>query len=169
MLGGRAAADEGMHVLLPRAFNHIGPRQDESYVASALARQVAKIEAGKELPIVTVGNLDARRDITDVRDTVLAYVALAERGTPGRIYNVCRGEAYAVRELLDALLAEARVPVTITVDPERLRPNDTPLVLGNPQRIQSDTGWGAVIPLARTIADLLAYWREQVRGDVRGS
>jgi GDP-4-dehydro-6-deoxy-D-mannose reductase len=163
MLGVGATADEGMRVLLPRAFNHIGPRQDESYVASALARQIARIEAGQERPSVAVGNLDARRDITDVRDTVRAYTALAQHGSPGRIYNVCRGEAYAVREILDALIDQARVPVTVTVDQNRLRPNDTPLIVGNPARIQADTGWKPAIPFGRTIADLLAYWRERVR------
>jgi GDP-4-dehydro-6-deoxy-D-mannose reductase len=163
MLGIGAVSEDGMQVMLPRAFNHIGPRQDDSYVASALAHQLARIEAGLEPPVVAVGNLDARRDITDVRDMVRAYVALAEKGTPGRIYNVCRGDACAVRELLDALLAEARVPVTVTVDRSRLRPNDTPLVLGNPQRIRHDTGWAATIPLQKTIGDLLAYWRTRVQ------
>src|SRR5262249_12174270 len=127
LLGCRAMTD-GVDVVIARAFNHFGPRQDPSFVSSGFARQIAEIEAGRREPELTVGNLDARRDLTDVRDTVRAYVMLVERGRGGRAYNVCTGRAIAIRELLDRLRARARVAIGVRVDPERYRPNDTPLL-----------------------------------------
>jgi len=157
-----SAAESPLPVLLARPFNHAGPRQDASYVTSAFARQIAEIEAGDAPPILRVGNLEARRDITDVRDTVRAYRALADRGRPHRPYNVCSGRAYRVRDLLDTLLALTPTPVRVEVDPARLRPSDNPIVLGNAARIAGETGWRATIPIERTLADLLAYWRETI-------
>ena len=151
----------GPSVLVARAFNHIGPRQDPVFAASGFARRVADIEAGRWKPEMQVGNLEARRDLTDVRDTVRAYRAIAERGRPGRAYNVCSGRAVAIREVLERLLARARVPIRIVADPARYRPNDQPLVVGDPTRIQTELGWTADIPLDRTLDDLLEYWRRQ--------
>ncbi|MCX6537481.1 MAG: GDP-mannose 4,6-dehydratase [Acidobacteria bacterium] len=156
----RATIHDGIPVVVARSFNHLGPRQASSFFGSAVARQIAQIEAGRLEPVIRVGNLDARRDFTDVRDTVRAYVALAERGVPGRIYNVCSGQARVVRELLDGLTALSRVPVTVQPDPDRFRPNDTPLLLGNPSRITSEIGWRPEIPFGQTLQDLLDYWRQ---------
>lgn len=156
-------ADESpLPVLLARPFNHAGPRQGPSYVTSAFAKQIAEIEAGLAPPILRVGNLDARRDITDVRDTVRAYRALADRGRPHRPYNICSGRAYRVGDLLDTLLSLTRTPVRVDVDPGRLRPSDNPVVLGSAARIVDETGWRTAIPIDRTLADLLGYWRETV-------
>jgi GDP-4-dehydro-6-deoxy-D-mannose reductase len=151
----------GPLVLVARAFNHIGPRQDPFFAASGFARRVADIEAGRWKPEMQVGNLDACRDLTDVRDTVRAYRAIAERGRPGRAYNVCSGRAVAIGEVLDMLLARARVPISVVADPARYRPNDQPLVVGDPTRIRTELGWQADIPLERTLDDLLEYWRGQ--------
>lgn len=165
-LGLRAANDDGQAVVVTRSFNHVGPRQDSSFVTAALARQIALIEAGRQERVIKVGNIDARRDLTDVRDTVRAYQALATRGRPGIVYNVCSGRAHAVREILDGLIARARVPVSVRVDPSRYRPNDTPLVVGSNARVRAEVGWTPAIPLEQTLDDLLAYWRERiVRGD----
>jgi GDP-4-dehydro-6-deoxy-D-mannose reductase len=109
-----------------------------------------------------VGNLESRRDITDVRDTVRAYRALAERGTPGQAYNVCSGQAHTMRGLLDGLVALARVRVVVEPDPDRFRPNDTPLLLGDPSRIRRDVGWQPLIPIEQTLQALLDYWRQAV-------
>ena len=151
----------GPSVLVARAFNHIGPRQDPFFAAAGFARRVADIEAGRWKPEMQVGNLEARRDLTDVRDTVRAYRAIAERGRPGRAYNVCSGRAVAIREVLELLLARARVPISIVPDPARYRPNDQPLVVGDPTRIRTELGWTAEIPFERTLDDLLEYWRGQ--------
>lgn len=160
MLGSRSIVD-GAQVSIARAFNHFGPRQDPFFVASAFARRIADIEAGRWEPELAVGNLDARRDLTDVRDTVRAYCMIAERGRTGRAYNVCTGRAIAIRELLDMMLARARVPIRVRVDPERYRPNDVPVLVGNPSRIRSELGWQAEIPLEQTVDDVLEYWRRQ--------
>jgi GDP-4-dehydro-6-deoxy-D-mannose reductase len=109
-----------------------------------------------------VGNLDARRDLTDVRDTVRAYQALVERGRPGEVYNVCSGRAYRIREILDLFLARARVPITVTVDPALYRPNDLPLVLGSCRRLNDEMGWAPEIPIERSVDDLLGFWRGAV-------
>ena len=149
-------------VVATRPFNHIGPRQQPSFATSSFAKQIAEIEAGRREPVLLVGNLDARRDLTDVRDTVRGYEALADRGTPGVIYNICSGTAVRMGDVLERLLAMARVRVRVQQDPARMRPSDNPLVLGDPARIAADTGWRAEIPIERTLEDLLAWWRTQL-------
>jgi GDP-4-dehydro-6-deoxy-D-mannose reductase len=148
-----------VHVLIARAFNHFGPRQDPMFVASGFARRIADIERGRWAPEIAVGNLEARRDLADVRDTVRAYRLIVQRGKPGRPYNVCTGRAIAIRDLLSMLIARARVPMTVKPDPARYRPNDVPLLLGDPQRLHDELGWTPRIPLDQTIDDLLEYWR----------
>jgi GDP-4-dehydro-6-deoxy-D-mannose reductase len=157
-----ATHDRRGNALLVRPFNHAGPRQSTSYVTSSLAHQVAEIEAGLRAPSLAVGNLDAERDITDVRDVVRAYRLIVERGTPGRPYNVCSGRAYRVRDLLDRLVAMARVDVRVEIDADRLRPSDNPIVLGDRSRVTSEIGWEPMIPIERTLTDLLDYWRVSV-------
>lgn len=152
----------GRPALVARPFNHAGPGQSDAYVTSSIARQIAEAEAGLAAPILRVGNMQSRRDITDVRDTVRAYVALVERGQPGRPYNVCCGRAYLVEDLLDMLRARARITVTVEQDPGRMRPSDNPVVLGDRSRIRSETGWAPRIPMEQTLDDLLAYWRTRV-------
>jgi len=160
MLASRMAREADLPVLVTRSFNHVGPRQHPSFFASSFARQIARIEAGLSEPVMKVGNLAARRDLTDVRDTVRAYHAIIERGRPGVVYNVCSGRAFQIGEILDLLLAGARVPITVTVDPALCRPSDTPLVLGSRRRLTDELGWAPEIPIEQTADDLLRYWRE---------
>ncbi len=150
---------DGPYVCLARPFNHFGPRQDPSFVTAGFARRIAEIEKGRGEPEIQVGNLDAERDLTDVRDTVRAYIRILEGGIPGRPYNVCSGRAVPIRQLLEMMIARARVPVRVVVDPARYRPNDQTLVVGSPARIHGELGWSPVIPLAQTLDDLLGYWR----------
>lgn len=157
------ARASGLPVLLARPFNHAGPGQSPAYASSAFAQQIARIEAGLVEPVLRVGNLDSRRDITDVRDTVRAYQALADSGVPLRAYNVCSGRGYRMRDLLDILLSCARVRARVEVDPERLRPSDNPVIVGSHQRLTDDTGWQPEIPIERTLSDLLDYWRARTR------
>jgi GDP-4-dehydro-6-deoxy-D-mannose reductase len=156
----RAALHDGLDVVVARAFNHIGPRQSPAFVASSVAQQIARIEAGRGEPRLMVGNLEARRDLADVRDTVRAYRALAERGPAGAAFNVCRGEAPTIRSLVEGLVSRARVPVEIVVDPSRLRPVDVPVLVGSHDRITVATGWQPEISLDQTLDDLLSWWRE---------
>jgi GDP-4-dehydro-6-deoxy-D-mannose reductase len=157
MLGGRS--NGRLVVTIARAFNHVGPRQHPHFVASGFARRIADIERGRWAPEISVGNLDARRDLTDVRDTVRAYRLILAGGQAGRPYNVCSGRAITIRHLLDLLIARARVKVEVKVDPARYRPNDTPLLLGDPGRLRDELGWVPEIPLERTLDDVLEYWR----------
>jgi GDP-4-dehydro-6-deoxy-D-mannose reductase len=158
MLGMHANRD-GLEVLIARAFNHVGPRQDPFFSASGFARRIADIEAGRWEPEIAVGNLDAQRDITDVRDTVRAYRAIVEKGPGGRAYNVCSGRLVVIGDLLEMLRVRARVPIRIRVDPSRFRPNDTPVLLGDRRRIHDELGWEPRVPFERTLDDLLDYWR----------
>ncbi len=155
------ALTDGSDIRIARPFNHMGPRQDPWFAASGFARRIADIEAGRWKPEISVGNLDAKRDLTDVRDTVRAYRLIVENGRPGRVYNVCAGQAIVIRDLLFMLLGRARVPIQVVVDPARLRPNDVPVLIGDPKRIHNELGWTASIPLERTLDDLLEYWRSQ--------
>ncbi len=153
----------GVAVFLVRPFNHAGPRQSDGYVTSSFARQVAEIEAGRREPVLRVGNLEARRDITDVRDTVRAYPLVVSRGRVRRPYNVCSGQAYRVRDLLHALVGMSSTSIRIEVDTARLRPSDIPTLSGSRARIAEDTGWEPRIPIERTLRDLLDYWRTRTR------
>jgi GDP-4-dehydro-6-deoxy-D-mannose reductase len=161
LLASRACHD-GIGTRIARAFNHVGPRQDPSFAASGFARQIAEIEAGRREPEIVVGNLEARREITDVRDTVRAYRAILERGRAGRPYNVCSGRAIAIGEVVERLVARSRARVHVRIDPARFRPNDLPLVEGDPTRIREELGWTPEIPFEQTLHDLLAYWRGQM-------
>ena len=160
---GRHTSALGVQIMVARAFNHFGPRQNPTFSTSGFARQIAAIEAGLQPPEIAVGNLDARRDLTDVRDTVRAYRAIAERGHAGRAYNVCSGHAVAIGDVLDILVARARVPIRVHVDPARLRPHDVPLLLGDPSRLRTELGWTPEVPLEQTLDDILQYWRREVR------
>ena len=158
LLGVRASTG-GVAVTIARAFNHLGPRQDPAFAASGFAKQIAEIEAGRREPVVVVGNLDARRDTLDVRDTVRAYRTILRYGQAGRAYNVSSGTAIAVGEMLEMLITRARVPVRIEIDPDRFRPNDLPVLLGDSTRLRQELGWMPTVPLSQTLDDILAYWR----------
>jgi GDP-4-dehydro-6-deoxy-D-mannose reductase len=159
MLGRRGIDEDGLDVRISRAFNHTGPRQDPSFAAPSFARQIALIEQGRAAPEIAVGNLDAARDLHDVRDTVRAYAAIMEKGEPGRVYNVCAGQTFKIRDVLGRLVAMSRVPVTIRVEPGRYRPGDNPILLGDRHRIERELGWTPQIPLEQTLRDLLDFWR----------
>lgn len=161
-LGRRSTVEDNVEVILPRSFNHTGPRQAASFAAPSIARQLALIEVGRAPAVIHVGNLDARRDLTDVRDTVRAYSLLMERGRTGIPYNVCSGKAYTIRDVLDGLHARVNIDVRIEVETGRLRPNDTPVLVGNPSRLHEATGWSPAITFDRMLDDLLEYWRTEV-------
>jgi GDP-4-dehydro-6-deoxy-D-mannose reductase len=157
---------EGIEVVATRPFNHSGPGEPPHLVASAFARQIVAVEAGAE-PVIRVGNLDPVRDITDVRDIVCGYLDLAERGTPGRVYNLCSGRGTRIADLLRMLLDKSVASIEVRPDPARQRPSDVPLQVGDGGRARRDVGWAPRIPLENTLADLLADWRS--RGGVQAS
>jgi GDP-4-dehydro-6-deoxy-D-mannose reductase len=158
----RAVEEDGLDVIITRSFNHTGPRQTPAFVAPSMARQIALIERGQLEPVIKVGNLEARRDVTDVRDVVRAYVALMQSGATGVVYNVASGLARSIQSILDALVSRSHVPVRIEVDPTRLRPNDVPVIAGDYSRLTAATGWRPEVPFDRMMDDLLSYWRTHV-------
>jgi GDP-4-dehydro-6-deoxy-D-mannose reductase len=162
LLGWQYHRSFGLRTVRTRAFNHEGPRRGEVFVTSNFAKQIALIEAGKQPPVLEVGNLEARRDWHDVRDTVVAYWKAAFEGEPGEVYNIGRGEALSIQEMLNILLAMAKVDVEVRPVPARMRPSDVELLVCDPTKFRDRTGWEPTIPLDQTLRDTLEYWRERV-------
>ena len=152
----------GLPTIRLRLFHHTGPRRPSQFVASSFARQIARIECGLEPPQIAVGNLEAVRDFTDVRDIARAYWLAADKGDPGQAYNVCSGTPVSIRQVLEMLRAHARTQVEVAVDPARLRAADIPCLVGDNARFTKATGWQPEIPLERTLGDLLEWWRENL-------
>jgi GDP-4-dehydro-6-deoxy-D-mannose reductase len=152
-----------LNIIRTRGFNHTGPRRGEVFVTSNFAKQIAEIEKNKREPVIYVGNLDAKRDFTDVRDMVRAYWLSTEKCQPGEVYNICSGKAYPIREVLDILLSYSKVKITVKQDPSRIRPSDVPVLVGDNTKFSSVTGWKPEIPFEKTLKDLLNYWREKIK------
>lgn len=145
-----------------RPSNHIGPRQNEQFVTSNFAKQIADIETGAQAPVVHVGNLTPQRDFTDVRDMVRAYMLALERGNPGDVYNIGSERAYPIGQVLDLLLKSSYVPIRVEQDPARFRPSDTPVMYYTTEKFRTQTGWQATVPLEQSLRDILDYWRVRV-------
>lgn len=143
-----------------RPFPHIGPRQRVGFVTADFASQIAAIEKNNQTPTIKVGNLEAKRDFTDVRDVVRAYRLLMEKGSVGEVYNIASGKAVAMQDILDELLSMATVPITAEQDPTKMRPSDTLVIVGNARKITGLTGWQPQITLTQTLQDILDYWRK---------
>jgi len=152
----------GLRAVRTRGFNHTGPRRGDVFVTSSFAKQIAEIEKKKRPPVINVGNLEAKRDFTDVRDMVRAYWLSLEKGIEGDVYNIGSGQAYSMQELLALLMSLSRTKMEVRIDPERLRPSDVPVLLADSSKFRTLTGWQPRIPFKQTILDLLNYWRELV-------
>jgi GDP-4-dehydro-6-deoxy-D-mannose reductase len=151
----------GLPVVRVRPFNHTGPGQAPRFVVPAFASQIARIEAGLQAPVMQVGNLEAARDFSDVRDIVRAYHLAVSQGEPGEVYNLASGQPQPVRGLLETLLSHSRAEIRVERDPSRYRPVDVPVVCGSAAKFRRRTGWEPQIPFEQTLRDVLAYWREQ--------
>ena len=161
LLGYQYFQSYGLPVVRTRGFNHTGPRRGEVFVTSSLAKQIAAIEKGVKEPVIQVGNLDAKRDFSDVRDIVEAYWLSLEKGEPGEVYNIGSGVSRPIREVLDILLSLSKVNVRVEVDPQRLRPSDVPILLADSSKFVARTGWKPRFSFRQTLSDLLDYWRRQ--------
>ena len=148
-----------MDIMSVRAFNHIGPGQLENFVISNFCKQVSDIEKGKQEPKIVTGNIEARREFTDVRDVVRAYTALIDRGTAGETYNVGTGDARKISEFLNIIISKSKVNVDTAVDVKRLRPADVPIIEADISKINKETGWKPQISIEQSIEDILEYWR----------
>lgn len=151
----------GLKVIRTRTFNHTGPRRGEQFVVSTFAKQIVEIENGKE-PILRVGNLEAKRDFSDVRDIVRAYLLAVKHCDPGDVYNIASGETHKIQDVLDYLLSQSNVKVQVQQDPKRMRPSDVPILLGNCDKFKEKTNWKPVIPFEKTLKDTLEFWREKI-------
>jgi len=163
LLGFQYFKSYGMHIIRSRAFNHTGPRRGEVFVCSTFAKQIVEIEKdSKKLPIIKVGNLDAERDFTDVRDMVKGYWLALEKGEPGEVYNICSGVSIPIKNILRKLISMSKRPIEIKLDKERMRPSDLKVLLGNNKKFCDKTGWKPQIQIDKTLEDLLNYWRNKL-------
>jgi GDP-4-dehydro-6-deoxy-D-mannose reductase len=163
LLGWQYFKSYGLRVVRTRGFNHTGPRRGEVFICSNFARQIVEIEKGKKKPVLKVGNLEAKRDFTDVRDIARAYWLSLEKGTEGDVYNIGTGKTYSMKEILEMLLGISGIDLKIEVDPRRLRPSDVPVLLSDSSKFRKLTGWEPQIPLRQSLKDLLDYWRERAQ------
>ncbi len=163
MLGYQYFKSYGLPIIRTRGFNHTGPRRGEVFVVSNFAKQIAEIEAGRREPVIRVGNLDAIRDFTDVRDMVRAYWLALEKGIPGEVYNIASGKGWKIRDILENLLSLTDQKIDVQTDPNRLRPSDVMILIGDASKFRKTTGWEPRIPFEQTLNDTLNYWRHRIR------
>ncbi|MDP7421859.1 MAG: GDP-mannose 4,6-dehydratase [bacterium] len=149
-----------LDVVRTRAFNHTGPRRGDVFVCSDFAKQIVDIEKGLKPPVICVGNMDAIRDFTDVRDIVQAYILALQKGKGGEVYNISTGKGYRISEILDMLLEMSTVLIEIKTDPLRLRPSDVPVLIGDSTKFRLVTGWEPQFSIDQTLKDILEYWRK---------
>ncbi len=161
-LGLQYSFSHNLHVVRVRPSNHIGPRQNEQFVTSNFAKQIAEVEAGMREPVLHVGNLTAQRDFSDVRDMVRAYYLALEHGAPGDVYNIGSEHPISIRQVLDMMLKQSRVAIRVQQDPARFRPSDTPVMYCDASKFRAHTGWQSTIPLEQSLHDILDYWRAKV-------
>jgi GDP-4-dehydro-6-deoxy-D-mannose reductase len=151
----------GLDIVCVRPFNHIGPRQSPEFAVAHFAQQIAAIEKGRQSPVLETGNLDSRRDWTDVRDMVQAYLLLMEHGRQGEVYNASAGAVYSMRDILDRLLALSPAKIEIRTRRDLLRPADASGIRGDARKLRDTTGWRPRYNLEQTLTDTLEYWRRQ--------
>jgi len=152
----------GLHVLVTRSFNHVGPRQGDRCSIQTFCRQMAAIESGRQDALIQVGNLQTRRDFTHTSDVARALWLLLEHGRPGEVYNLCSGQATLIADIVELVRRQGRVPVDVQVDPARLRPSDEPLLVGDNRKLRAATDWQPRIGMEQIVAELLAYWRQHL-------
>lgn len=162
LLGYQYFKSYGLKIIRTRGFNHEGPRRGDVFVTSNFSKQVVEIEKGKRKPVIYVGNLEAVRDFSDVRDVVKGYYLTLKDGKVGEVYNICSGKGYKIKEMLDMLLSLTKDKIEIKEDPKRLRPSDVELLIGDPSKIRKAVGWKCEIPFKQTMKDLLDYWRARI-------
>jgi GDP-4-dehydro-6-deoxy-D-mannose reductase len=154
--------DREVPIIRVRPFNHIGPRQNERFVAPSFAKQIVEIERGRREPVLRLGNMAAQRDFTDVRDMVRAYILAIQKGAPGDVYNIGTGKARSVREMLDIMLVHSPLKIAEEIDPAKFRPSDTPISYADPSKFKRQTGWEPHVSFEQTCVDILNDWRARI-------
>lgn len=153
----------GLHTVVTRSFNHVGPYQGDRCSIQTFCQQMAAIENGLAEPLIKVGNLDTRRDFSHTADVARALWLLLERGEPGEVYNLCSGEATRIGDIVDLVRQEGTVPSEVVADPTRLRPSDEPILVGDNSKLKAATGWEPAISIEEIVAEIMSYWRERLR------
>jgi GDP-4-dehydro-6-deoxy-D-mannose reductase len=166
MMGYQYFRSHGLNCVRVRPFNHLGPRQREEFVVASFAKQVAEAEAGLKETIIRVGNIEVKRDLTDVRDIVKGYYLALLRGEPGEVYNIGSGRATPLRWVLDFFLNRSKGDISVEQDPSRLRPGEVMESVCDCSKLREKTGWQPEIPLEETLGDVLEYWREKVFSNI---
>ena len=146
-------------VILVRAFNHIGPGQNATFALPGFAKQIAEIEKGIQKPVILTGNLEAKRDFTDVRDIVRGYWGLLQKGKSGEIYNIGSGRSYSIGSLLNKMITMSHTAIEVRTDPNKLRPLDIPELRADISKIKSHIDWQPQLDMDVTLSDMLNYWR----------
>ena len=155
----------GIHTVVTRSFNHVGPHQGDRTAIQTFCRQLALIEAGRQAPILWVGNLEPRRDYTHVDDVARALWALIQAAPGGTVYNMCSGVATRIGDIVDIAVAQTHIAVEVRVDQASLRPVDEPILCGDNRRLHEVTGWQPRISMEQTVSELLNYWRQRIRDE----
>jgi GDP-4-dehydro-6-deoxy-D-mannose reductase len=159
------ARSAGLDIVRVRPFNHIGPRQAPQYAVAHFARQLAAIECGRQPPLLETGSLDPRRDLTDVRDMVRAYILLMEQGRSGEVYNAGTGQTHSMQEVLHRLVALTHIPIEVRQRPGLVRATDTKIIRADSSKIRNEIGWRPRLTLDQSLADILTYWRQAIAFD----
>lgn len=154
---------EKFEVLMARPFNHIGEGQAAHFAVSSFAKQLAEMSLGLRAPVLSVGNLEASRDFTDVHDVVRAYALLLEKGHSGEVYNICSGQAHSLQSVVDRLLKLSGVDVQIEIDRDKLRPAEQTQVWGSYEKINKHTGWRPEISIDTSLHNVYHHWKRELR------
>lgn len=162
LLSHQLGKHNNLKIVRTRSFLHIGPGQSEKFVVSDFCKQIALIEKGEQPPVMKVGNLESKRDFTDVRDIVNAYWLALEKGIPGEVYNITSQNLLSIQELLDKLISMTDTKITVEIDPKKIRTTDTKLTMGDSTKFRTQTMWQPEIPIEKTLQDTLDWWRKQV-------
>ncbi len=152
----------GMDIVITRSFNHVGPGQRDVFVISSFAKQLAAIKKYSREPVITTGDLSIIRDFLDVRDVVKAYHLLLKKGISGQVYNVCSGQGFSLRKIIEKMAEILALQVTLQTDTARIRPSDNKIIIGSNSKIKEATGWTLQYPLEQSLTDILTYWSERV-------
>jgi GDP-4-dehydro-6-deoxy-D-mannose reductase len=162
LLGYQYHQSYGIRTTRTRGFNHTGPRRGDVFVTSNFAKQLAMIKLGKQEPVIKVGNLEAKRDFTDVRDMVRGYWEATEKGQIGDVYNLGSGETRTIQSVLELLISISGLKASVQQETSRMRPSDVPVLLANTSKFEKQTGWKPMIPFKQTMEDLYQYWVDRL-------
>ena len=169
VMSNRYIDSAGLDIKIARPFNHTGPWQDEKFVAGAFATQIAMIEAGQKEPVIRTGNLDVKRDFTDVRDVVTAYIDIMREGKTGDVYNICSEKPVSIQTVLDTLLSASSVSdIAHEFDKKRMRPSENSVIAGSAQKLNGLAGWRPKYDLKTTLTDLLETSRKRISATTSG-